>query len=133
VHSDNFVLFNRPDRSKDDRYAIPGGVNHVFSFQILPRKHSNITLALTQLEPPTQQFSVHAWLSRRPLDKILFENNPAMNPIKLTLVPKSIIIWDVQMTDLDPGALTLDPMLTYYVNVRNMQSGQNAYKLLLPR
>jgi hypothetical protein len=133
LRPENFVLFNRSDRSKDGYYVIPGGVNHVFSFQIFPRRHSNITMSLSKMDPPAQQFSVHVWLSRRPLDKILFEDNPSLNPVKLTLIPKSVVLWDFGMPDLDLGNLTLDPMLTYYVNVRNMQSAENAYQLLLPR
>jgi hypothetical protein len=129
---DNYVLFERKDRSKDNFYTIPGGVNHVFRFQLNNSGRSNITASLAEVDPPTQEGSVHLWITRRPLDIPVFRDR-VYNPMALLLSPKIIQIWSDKTPDLEPGYLTLDPLITYYVNIRNMQTLQNAYRLILPR
>ncbi len=128
---ENYVLFERRDRSKDGFYTIPGGVNHVFKFQLLAQQ-LNIAASMAEVDPPAQSGSLHLWITRRPLDIPVFRSN-IYNPLPLLLTPKIIQIWSDKIPDLDPGCLTLDPLITYYINIRNMQTLHNAYRLLLPR
>jgi hypothetical protein len=130
--NNNYVLFDRNERVKDQCYNIPGGINHVFAFQIPKRRLSVLTVSALQLDPPVQISSLHLWFSKTPLDDILFTSVSSLNPMLITLREKTIELCDWRMTNMRLGPLMLNPTLVYYINIRNMQAAQNAYKLILP-
>ena len=132
LKSNNFVLFQPSDRQKDGIYCIPGGVIHVFAFQVIKSKIVTIATAIIDANSSNISFvensSLHMWFSKYPLDHFLFTAIDWMNPIHLSITSR-IIRFSDKNTMLQPTVMALDSDTVYYVNVKNMQASEKTYNL----
>lgn len=109
------------------QYVIPPGHIHVFPFEI--SMFSSVTLEMTHIFPNSQDFSIVAWITEKPLDGLVL--NQQVGHFKLIRRQTVFEIHDAFLKQEDDDRLFLQSGRTYYVNVKNLQNRQNAYELFL--
>lgn len=119
------VTFKPEDRDQDGLYAIPPGTIHIFPFEVPFMGQQLITMR--HYMPGSQDWSITAWFTKKPLDGTLFPNLDNWDDFRLATVDREYPIWAAG-SDAE-SEVYLEPGHTYYLNLRNLQNRPNGYFL----
>ena len=113
------------DRDPDHYYMIMAGQTMIFPF-VVPM-FSSISIETVHVLENSQDWSISAWFSDKPLDYVEFERNDKFNEHKLMRVQRLYEIWDQLILPENDPRLGLMPG-TYYLNIKNLQNRPNTFK-----
>jgi hypothetical protein len=113
------------DRDPDHYYMVGPGQTMIFPF-IVPA-FSSILIETIHVLDNSQDWSLSAWFSSKPLDDMEFARDDSLNEHKLTRVQRGYEIWDKLILTENDTRIGLMPG-TYYLNIKNLQNRNNTYK-----
>lgn len=120
--------FQPDQRDSFGQYVILPGHIHIFPFTV--PMFGKVSLELTHILTNSQDFSICAWVSERPLDRMVLQQG--IGHFKLI---RRQTIFEINDQFLKQGdddhRLFLESGRTFYVNVKDLQNRQNAYELFL--
>lgn len=111
----------------DGLYQIGPGNTFIFKFRVEP--FGKTTINLSHKLNNTQDMTLNAWFSKKPLVEPLFSGNPALNNFKLVRRRQTFEFWDELVYAGDDTKILLDAGRDYYINIKNLQNSNNGFKL----
>lgn len=122
----NVTYIPYSDFSSDGYYSLLPGETKIFPWEVKPSEQTIITMV--QSDSNTQDHSLQAWLSTRPLDDVMFWNISYMNYIDVKRTDTTVAIYDSSLKK--PLVLSAPAKTSYYLNIKNMSNEPNGFRLI---
>lgn len=123
--ADNTWLLDYSEFSSDGYYDLKPGETLVFPWQVKPESYTETTITQTNLS--AQDHTVQAWLSRKPVDDVMFY--PMVNYMTNLVASRNGTVIDVYDTNDKNHLLKAQSGKQYFLNVKNLANEHNSFKL----